>query len=1784
MADDSLIPKLPLREAGTTRVTVDAALIKEGTRLYDDGRHADAYQLVRTAGPLELWRGAEAQTFAYRLCNNIGASRLGQLLICRARREDPLNVSAAVHFGYYLQQHGLLRSWRHCLASEPLARERPEELSYFKGMRAVIAGTYRDFGTAFPLLDEAAGLNPESPWLGVERASVLLTAERRQEALEALDQSLLWKAWYRPAVQFRARMLHLLGRVDEAIAFLTEALAHIQSAAVVMQLMTLKREVDDHAGMEALADRFDALAVIAGKAERQWVTARRVDLLSLRGDFSAAATEAEKLPGAHYAAFAERLRVPGVQNTRKRLPTEFVLQKHNTCAPATLAAIAAYWRKPISMEQITDAICYDGTYDHSERTWARENGFTSLEFTVTLEAARQLIDAEIPFVLHTVEVGSGHSQAVVGYDLLRESLFIQDPGEPHYREVNTDEFLKTYRLNGPRGLALVPVEQEERLRGFNLPDAGLYEHYHRLNKALATYQRDEAQAALAELERLAPQHRLTLLAHVTLANFDGNEVERLRAVERLLESFPDDPRLVHWHYNALRTLGTRAERLRLLRGVVTRKMCPSAFYMHLTSELLDDARDWPEARSLVWRAHQRHPSDTGLLSALGAVLRRVENAPADDWLVPCRFAVTMTDKVEANAESWFALMRSQGRTDEALEWLRRRVRDHGSRSPAPAMTLAFALDSMNLPEAHDVLRAALEKHPASGELLLQLLRFEMRLGNAAEAERLLELARGHCGPGQWLRAKAALAGRFAGHAAEMAVCREILEKEPLAVDAHAAYVRDLAASGDTQAALQHLAAVTTRFPHHHSLAQMHAQWLRDTAPQKAIERLRELLAQHPDDAWAQRELALVLSETGRASEALDPAQKAVEISRDLAISHAVHASVLADLGRNTEAGAAYHTAIHLDVNQPGCIAGLLQLQTSTDAKRQELCFIHEEMVRQVLTGATLHAYRSHAFGVLSREELLAELRVIHAARPDLWEPWSVLIEQLSDCGMTDEALRVAQQATEKFALLPGAWHDMAEIWNRSGKPDAALQCARHIVTLSPDWTIGWCLLARYLDETQRHDQALETLRAGRARLPQDASICQELAALLFRLHRREEAWDIAEKAVQDDPGAGWAWSCLHSWAPVMQRGPRLIAIAEKLTRDRPDEARSWDTLARLLPQSRIVEMLAANQRALQLNPRLVDAYDFRMETLARMGRLDEAERVLESTPWRSEELPFSLQGRHAWLQAVRGDVAGAMRRMRVVLERHRDYQWGWDVYASWAEQRSDLTEWRRAAEEMIRLAPRQPGPYCAAAEAAMRAGQRDRAITLLRQALQADPGSPLAAQLLLDLHWQKREIDLLRQAAAGLTSTGTCGLIKRVYLMLAAVHSGEQDKARAELDWLATQPDMLGPLLKTILDYFQANERKAGSLLNDALAAAASSDRMGPSFAILWVETEVRQQRWQCWQRLATWSERLGDRLHPAIAHYLDSIGQAGAAVPHVDAFTARCGPALREDAEIWGKVGYALACAGAWRSCADWLMPDYRREDAPAWALWNLSHSQRMLHANDLAAEVSLHVLTAGLRDDTWPQHVGTAVYGLAAVKHDYAAAQEWLEREPVPPPDLPEPRLRYLIARALVHAHTQPPQVAAGLVRNFVAEVKQVATGRALSNQAQAEFEEAFTDMQKQTGVRLWPWQKPKFKVRDGYQTSGGGNRWLYVFLGIMLINLVRHCPQQHHRTYRPPAWENMALPPPPARGQDPEQQVRWPVAPPQGRGEAARPTPPSGNLFPPGMQLEGIFGPGGKPPDRG
>src|SRR5205807_1454845 len=82
----------------------------------------------------------------------------------------------------------------------------------------------------------------------------------------------------------------------------------------------------------------------------------------------------------------------------------------------------------------------------------------------------------------------------------------------------------------------------------------------------------------------------------------------------------------------------------------------------------------------------------------------------------------------------------------------------------------------------------------------------------------------------WLRSAAQLADLKGERAESLRLWREVLETEPLAMDAHRAIGQTLAEMEGAQAARGHLQQVCGRFPHHFGLHQLWLDWLRPEGP------------------------------------------------------------------------------------------------------------------------------------------------------------------------------------------------------------------------------------------------------------------------------------------------------------------------------------------------------------------------------------------------------------------------------------------------------------------------------------------------------------------------------------------------------------------------------------------------------------------------------------------------------------------------------------------------------------------------------------------------------------------------------------------------------------------------------------------------------------------------------------------------------------------------------------------------------------------------------------------
>ncbi len=651
--------------------TLDDSTLAKGIELYDRARQRQALSLLEPFGPLHQFTGTRSLIFAGRVAMNMGAARLARWLHLRAWRADHANLAVQCYWvTSRFERGGPLAAWRALrkLPKPQVTGTDQDHQNYFFTLRARVAWLFRDFEKAEAEFRRAEEASPNLPWTMTERTSFLEAQDRYDEALSTARRVLELRPWYRPGVQSLAHCLQLFDRDDEALELLRQAAARMENVPILTQLATLELDLQLwREGRETL-DRISALSPILEKDVQDWLLSSNARVAHGRGDWKSAAALARQLKDdTFWQSFADRAEREESPRGRVCLPVRFVRQHHMTCAPATLSALSQFWGQPAEHLEVAEEICYDGTPAHSERHWAETHDWVAREFTVTLPAAKALLDRGIPFTITTTEATSGHLQACIGYDELRETLIIRDPFHYFAGEAVAEPFLKRYAAHGPRGMALVPKARAELLAGLNLPDASLHDRLHELNRALHKHDRAAAQKALDEMVAESPAHRLTLTGRRALAGYDANTPAMLAAIEALLVQHPEDANLRLTKLSCLRELGRRDERLEYLRQLTAPRFAEPIFWQALADELRADAREHAEARRWVERALRRR-LDGYCLSTLADLLWSGQQF--DEALLVYRFAACLDDKREPPARTYFLAARARKQTDTALRLLK----------------------------------------------------------------------------------------------------------------------------------------------------------------------------------------------------------------------------------------------------------------------------------------------------------------------------------------------------------------------------------------------------------------------------------------------------------------------------------------------------------------------------------------------------------------------------------------------------------------------------------------------------------------------------------------------------------------------------------------------------------------------------------------------------------------------------------------------------------------------------------------------------------------------------------------------------------------------------------------------------------------------------------------------------------------------------------------------------------------------------------------------------------
>jgi tetratricopeptide (TPR) repeat protein len=1546
-----------------------------------------------------------ARLLAGRLLNHGGAQRSGDALIYRTWRAAPYDARAMVAalrtLGY---RHGPRVVWslsrERALPADTGATARAEWWS----LQAYVWGQLRHFTRAEAMYRRAVEADPDEPWVRIEWAYVCEAADRYDEALAIVREVLRERPGYRSAVQAAAHFMTLVGRDDEALALLADAVARCENSTLTMQLLDLQFEHGLYAQAAQTLERCVAVHPLAETDSKmefaRWFAARRCDLALRLGDVECAREWATQAGGALYGALAQRLAADPRVPRRVLLPVPFVRQHNVTCAPATLSALSHYWRRPAEHLTIAEKICYDGTPWHSERRWAEEQGYLAREFTVDWDNARALIDAGVPFTLTTTATASGHLQAVIGYDEGVKSLLVRDPFMRTHLEFDADALFGTHRTTGPRGLALLTPEAAARVAGLALRDEAQWDGYTAVMAALDRHDRAAALQAGSRLAQAAPGHRLALWAQRALALYDGDEAALLAATEQLLAQFPDDTFLRLSKASSLGLTAPRARQLVWLRETIeittrprTDRRDPNdaraarvwppdpAAMVRYAALLADDGRELTQAATWLRRALALAPVDAAAWNNLGHVhWREGRRGLATEHY---EVAACLQDMNEDFAVTYFRACNVRGEVDTGLAFLRDRAARLGDRSGAPAMTLFQQLEAVErAPEGIAALEAALVRRPDDAGLAQFLADAYWRVSRPADARAQLERVAGPARESNWLRLRARLARDDGDLEAALTHARGAAAQEPFYLENHRLIASLLAQQHGRRAAVDYLRGLCARFDHHGPLHELITQWMSDDPPAEAEPLLRHLVGVQDTNAWAWRELAGNLSRQQRHEEALAAARKAVEIAPESSWSLSTLAFVQLRAGRHDEGREWLRRALALSIDNDYALERLVATCATLAERGQALEFIRTEAERQVSIGDAWLSLQGAAATTLAPEDLLAMLRAARGARPDLWQTWVALIVQLSDMSRPHEALAEAGAAIEKFPLLPRVYLEQARAHVLLGDREAARASLAAALRLNPFWPLA---VRRYvetiIDDGVELERAFAKLDPALARDGENSDLRALRAWIYGRLGRVDEAIADLTLALKHDPRPRWIWSGLARHAGDGARPALMEEAIAAVTAFRPADAWAWLRASEFT--AAIDGALQRVDRALELDPRNTAAWEVKLERLVRAGRFDDADRALALVPW-GNAAPAEIRVYKARLARARGDKRDAVNLLEGLLAEDPNQYGLWSERADWADQDEAFSDYQRAAREMVRLAPNGAVAHGWLGDAALKCGDRALARESFARSLALDPAYTFAANHLFDLHWKAEEFDTAARVLAQAVRHTNNAFVAAREVQVAA-HLGERERAVAALR--ALLPDVRAGDWPADTAIAAMNKARWFDIVVDEIERAFGAGECAAAACRFWLAHQGHGLRPDGFMRDVSRALQVDPKgsLKRELLEYLLRARDARL----LNRFIRRFDHDFRADPELWGQVGYALLNLGRHDRVAGW-MRDWRRDDAPVWALDNLALALRV-RARDRDAHVVSQCVLERAPDSAdarvWMLLDAAGAFDIATVERDLAA-----------------------------------------------------------------------------------------------------------------------------------------------------------------------------------------------------
>jgi len=1265
-------------------------ILDELDELIKQDQMLTVWKKVEHLKPLAEWKPGRQLRTASLIVSRLGNRRLSNVLDYLNHRSDRDNPKLALYHQFNRVNYTIVPEIIKTI-DEILGKHRAkmdhELLADYLVFKAWLLASLKDFHRANALISEAKEVAPNYAWVYVEASDILEKQDRYEEADVEADKALALRPNYHAAVLRKEMVLFHLNKDDEAIALLEKVNAESEHGIYSSRLQYRYSERDDTDKMLWALSEYEKYYPLIGKKDKKWLAARRGDCLYLMGKFKDALACYSEFDKGFYKKLHTNLEGNiDVECTRMKLDVAFVRQHDMTCAPATLSALSLYYGEPKDHLEIADAICYEGTPWHKERSWAEENGFLVYEFKFTEAVTKALIDRGLPFTLGTHAVTSAHLQACIGYDDRLGLAIIRDPTHRHYGEMLFENLVEQHPVYGPRGMLFIPKEREHLLEGVEFEDAMIYDARHKMMLAIDAHDEIKMQEALSTMKVISEEHPLVMNSEIRLAHYRNDFKLMHELYEKLHQRFPKDGGLEFDYFHSSLRQSSRGEQLEIALKAIAKESVDPVFYAELGDLYSEDMRELDKAEFYLNKSARYTFSNARSMASLS--LCKYRKNELHEALEFRRYASCQSPGWEGYARQYFHYASELGKEDEVIEFLIQRTEDQGKLNSAPWITLSQAYEKLNDDNrARDVTLSALEKFPEDGELLVHMAMSSHAWGQGDEAEVYLDKAKEFLSEEAWNVASGRLARNMGNRAKALRHYRRVTVLNPTSYAGHQQYSDLLEEDFGEQHALKYLKEVVAKNEDSIPMLELLAVKLSRASDEEAGDVLKKILSIEPNNLWALRERALVFEQGGDIESAISSAKLAVEVQPNQCENSGVLAGIYARNEQKSEAVEVFKRAILLDADYTYAINQWVDLLDSPEDKIEALAFYEKQMWAQEIVGGSIHDYRELAYRYIEPEELLMKLHSFREKHIGEWAAWSAEKNQLLDMNRGDEALALMKEASERFRYIPRIYIEEASVHKALGNNENNIKSLEKALDLSPSW--DW--VARELAEAYEYEgeyvKAQDVLKKAIHWAPLNPANGGCLADQLERLGKKEEAFEILADTLKKSPCYDWGWREISAWANGMNRADEVIKMLDEHHADRA-ELPSWQECC-----FNVYDILGKDDDALNFcddtikdHPKNVDMHDSKAYLLARLGRVEDALAATEPEVF-GEEIPPMLVSRKALIYNQFIDPRKGIELMKELYEKHPDWFAAPMHLSRWNFDYGEEEEAEEYTKEWLRLAP-----------------------------------------------------------------------------------------------------------------------------------------------------------------------------------------------------------------------------------------------------------------------------------------------------------------------------------------------------------------------------------------------------------------------------------------------------------------------------------------------------------------